>query len=194
MAYSPAPRGTCVACSVGAPHLDFRDQGDEPRRFCASTLFQPLLRARLPIKKVSCAARRHPVSPAQRKKILSCAQEANFACENAGCGAPRRHSLKVARLEDDTGTSLDPLPRAPVVSDWQRRDGGGATRVGRCGEGDSGSQRPNSDAPSADEMTASSRRTRWRHRGEPGTRGRGAHGKFVEPASGKPRRQLGVRC
>ena len=70
--------------------------------------------------------------------------------------------MKVARLEDDTGTSLDDhLPRAPVVSDWQRRDGGGATRVGRCGEGDSGSQRPNSDAPSADEMTASSRRSAW---------------------------------
>ena len=83
----PAPyactRGTCVACSVGAPHLDFRDQRDEPRRFCASTLFQPLLRARLPVKKVSCAARRHPVSPAQRKKNLSSAQEAHFACENA---------------------------------------------------------------------------------------------------------------
>merc|ERR1711951_179518 len=71
-------------CSVGAPHLDFQDQHDEPRRFCASTLFQPLLRARLPVKKVSCAARRHPVSPAQRKKILSSAQEAHFACENAG--------------------------------------------------------------------------------------------------------------
>ena len=99
-------------------------------------------------------------------------------------GAPWRPSLKVARLEDDTGTSLDPLPRAPVVSDWQRRDGGGATRVGRCGEGDSGSQRPNSDAPSADEMTASSRRTRWRHRREPATRGCGAHVKFV--AQGVP--------
>ena len=77
-------RGTCVACSVGAPHLDFRDQRDEPRRFCASTLFQPLFCARLPVKNVSCAARRYPVSPAQRKKILSSAQEAHFACENAG--------------------------------------------------------------------------------------------------------------
>ena len=83
-------------------------------------------------------------------------------------GAPWRPSLKMARLEDDTGTSLDDhLPRAPVVSDWQRRDGGGATRVRRCPEGDSGSQRPLNRAPSADEMTASSRRTRWRHRREP---------------------------
>ena len=107
-------------------------------------------------------------------------------------GAPSMPSLKVARLEDDTGTSLDDhLPRAPVVSDWQRRDGGLATRAGRCREGDSGSQRPNSVAPSADEMTASSRRTRWRHRGEPGTRGRGAHGRFVQFASGKPCRQRG---
>ena len=95
-----------------------------------------------------------------------------------------RPSLKVARLEDDTGTSRDPLPRAPVVSDWQRRDGGGATRVGRCREGDSGSQRPLNRAPSADEMTASSRRTRWRHRREPATRACGAHGKFEGFASG----------
>ena len=36
--------------------------------------------------------------------------------------------MKVARLEDDTGTSLDDhLPRAPVVSDWQRS----ANRSGR---------------------------------------------------------------
>ena len=101
-------------------------------------------------------------------------------------GAPWRPSLKVARLEDDTGTSLDDhLPRAPVVSDWQRRDGGGATRVGRCGEGDSGSQRPLNRAPSADEMTASSRRTRWRHRRELATRACGAHGKFEGFASGE---------
>ena len=104
-------------------------------------------------------------------------------------GAPWRPSLKVARLEDDTGTSLDDhLPRAPVVSDWQRRDGGGATRVGRCREGDSGSQRSLNRAPSADEMTASSRRTRWRHRREPATRACGAHGKFEGFASGEPRR------
>ena len=104
-------------------------------------------------------------------------------------GAPWRPSLKVARLEDDTGTSRDDhLPRAPVVSDWQRRDGGGATRVGRCREGDSGSQRPKSVAHSADEMTASSRRTRWRHRREPATRACGAHGKFEGFASGERRR------
>ena len=95
-------------------------------------------------------------------------------------GAPWRPSLKVARLEDDTGTSLDDhLPRAPVVSDWQRRDGGGATRVRRCPEGDSGSQRPLNRAPSADEMTASSRRTRWRHRRELATRAFVAHGCFL---------------
>ena len=51
---------------------------------------QPLFCARLPVKKVSCAARRHPVSPAQRKKIFSRAQEAHFACENAG----RRRTLE----------------------------------------------------------------------------------------------------
>ena len=45
-------------------------------------------------------------------------------------GAPWRPSLKMARLEDDTGTSLDDhLPRAPVVSDWQRRDGVVVQRV-----------------------------------------------------------------
>ena len=108
-------------------------------------------------------------------------------------GAPWRPSLKMARLEDDTGTSLDDhLPRAPVVSDWQRRDGGGATRVGRCREGDSGSQRPLNRAPSADEMTASSRRTRWRHRREPATKGYGAHDKFGGGASGEARRQRSV--
>ena len=37
-----------------------------------------------PRQKVSDGARRHPVSLAQRKKILSSAQEAHFACENAG--------------------------------------------------------------------------------------------------------------
>ena len=66
------------------PHLDFRDQHDEARRFGAGMTFQRLLRARLPRQKISCAARRHPVSPAQRKKILSGAQEAHFACRNAG--------------------------------------------------------------------------------------------------------------
>ncbi len=112
----------------------------------------------------------------------------------SACQKPRRQPMiestaKVARLEDATGTSLDDhLPRAPVVSDWQRRDGGGATRVRRCPEGDSGSQRPLNRAPSADEMTASLRRTRWRHRREPATRACGAHGKFEGFASGEPRR------
>jgi hypothetical protein len=85
-----APCGTCDACSVGAPHLDFREQRDEPCRFCASTLLQPLFCARLPVKKVSCAARRHPISPAQRKIFFCSAQEAHFACENAG----RRRTLE----------------------------------------------------------------------------------------------------
>ena len=65
-------------------HRDLRDQHDESRRFCAGVAFQRLLRARLPRQKISCAARRHPVSPAQRKQILSCAQEVRFACKNAG--------------------------------------------------------------------------------------------------------------
>ena len=63
------------------PHLDFRDQHDEARRFGTGVTFQQLLRARLPCQKISCAARRHTVSPAQRKQILSCAQAARFACK-----------------------------------------------------------------------------------------------------------------
>ena len=125
-------------------------------------------------------------APRSGRKFLAALRRLISRAKMRAGGAPWRPSLKVARLEDDTGTSLDPLPRAPVVSDWQRRDGGGATRVGRCGEGDSGSQRPKSVAPSADEMTASSRRTRWRHRREPATRACGAHGKFVGCASGEP--------
>ena len=55
------------------------------------------------------------VSTAQRKKILSSAQEVHFACENAGWRRTLRTrlegTLKVARLEDDVGTSLDHLLR-----------------------------------------------------------------------------------
>ena len=49
--------------------------------------FQPLFCARRPAQKVSCAARRHLVSPAQREKFLSGAQEAKFACEKYALAA-----------------------------------------------------------------------------------------------------------
>ena len=90
---------------------------------CALGLLWPLqhdfpaavLRAPPPLKKFPAPQRRHLVSPAQRKKFLSSAQEAHFACENAGwrrtLEALIDTSLKVARLEDDAGTSLDHLLR-----------------------------------------------------------------------------------
>ena len=152
-----------------------------------SSATQQLFSRAPPAQKSFLRRKAPPCQPRAAEKILSTAlQRLILRAKMRAGGAPSRPALKAARLEDDTGTSLDDhLPRAPVVSDWQRRDGGGATRVRRCAEGDSGSQRPLNRAPSADEMTASSRRTRWRHRREPATRACGAHGKFEGFASGE---------
>ena len=144
--------------------------------------------------------------PAQRKKVLSKAHAGRFVSDSrAGKRAcwslPRarghpalakhqlQHSATSSRLGlAETLSSTALLARCAAA----RPNGVRATRVGRCREGDSGSQRPKPVASSADEMTASSRRTRWRHRREPATRACGAHGKFVGCASGEPRRQRSV--
>ena len=89
------------------PHLDFRDQHDEARRFGAGVIFQRLLRARLPRQK-----------DLLRRKAPSCqprAAEANFEqivtrliCvpkPRAG-GSPEAPSMRVCRLADES-TALD---------------------------------------------------------------------------------------
>ena len=56
--------------SVPSPqHRDFRDQHDEPRRFCAGADF-PAAFARAPpaVKWISCAARRHLPAPRSGRK------------------------------------------------------------------------------------------------------------------------------
>ena len=123
--------------------------------------------ARAPPQKVSCAARRHLVSPAQRRKILSSAQEAHFACEKCALAIHLEgRSLKLAGSNAAVGTALITCCVRATCERLQRRDGGGGTRVGRCGEGDSGSTMEKIVPPPRDEMTASSRRRRWCHRRE----------------------------
>ena len=71
--------------SVPSPqHRDFRDQHDEPRRFCAGAAF-PAAFARAPpaVEWISCAVRRQSASPAQRKKKMSCAHEAHVSTRAA---------------------------------------------------------------------------------------------------------------
>ena len=56
--------------SVPSPqHRDFRDQHDEPRRFCAGAAF-PAAFARAPpaVEWISCAARRHLPAPRSGRK------------------------------------------------------------------------------------------------------------------------------
>ena len=78
-------RRVLLKCVARPPHLGFRDQHDEARRFGAGVTFQRLLRARLPRQKDLLRHKApHTVSPAQRKQILSCAQAARFACKKAG--------------------------------------------------------------------------------------------------------------
>ena len=55
-------------CCYWPPHLDFQHQRDEPHRFSTGTIFHPLF-LRAPPSKVSCAARRHLVSPRSGRKF-----------------------------------------------------------------------------------------------------------------------------
>ena len=124
---------------------------------------------------------------------MSSAQEAHFACEKCALAIHLEgRSLKLAGSNAAVGTALITCCVRATCERLQRRDGGGATRVGRCGEGDSGSQRPKSVAPPRDEMTASSRRRRWCHRREAAPTALQMDGKFPGSASGEPRRQAGV--
>ena len=66
-------------CCYWPPHLDFQHQRDEPHRFSTGTIFHPLFFARPPLKSL-LRRKAPPCQPAQRKKILSSAQEAYFVC------------------------------------------------------------------------------------------------------------------
>ena len=62
----------------------FWDQHNEPRRFCIGTISQPLLRARLPVEKLSFAARRDSCQPR--------AAEANFEQAFTRYHLPPKHA------------------------------------------------------------------------------------------------------
>ena len=76
-------RLTPALASFLQAHLDFPDERDELRRFCASALSSHICARASPSKRF---LRRKAMScqPAQRKQILSSAQKAHFACKNAG--------------------------------------------------------------------------------------------------------------
>ena len=58
--------------SVPSPqHRDFRDQHDEPRRFCAGAAFQRLLRARLPQSNGSPGAICQPRAAEEKNELCS---------------------------------------------------------------------------------------------------------------------------
>ena len=96
---------------------------------------------------------------------MSSAQEAHFACEKCALAIHLEgRSLKLAGSNAAVGTALITCCVRATCERLQRRDGGGGTRVGRCGEGDSGSTMEKIVPPPRDEMTASSRRRRWCHR------------------------------
>ena len=95
------------------PHLDFRDQHDEALRCGAGVTFQWLLRARLPVKKISCAARRHSVSPAQRKQIFELCSGSAFCVQKRGLvGSPGVPSVNVPRPEKAPGEPGTPAGAA----------------------------------------------------------------------------------
>ena len=86
--------------------------------------FQRLSRARLPIKQISCATRRHLVSLAQRKKILSCAQEAQFrrgVDHNESEVAPKAESLMTGMTAKDVRKA----PAKEVSGSWDSVEGSG---------------------------------------------------------------------
>ena len=85
------------------PHLDFRDQHDEARRFGAGVTFQRLLRARLPRQKDLLRRKAPSCQPAQRKKILSLAQEAQFVWEICAGGSPELSSHQGEQASDGAG-------------------------------------------------------------------------------------------
>ena len=101
--------------SVPSPqHRDFRDQHDEPRRFCAGAAF-PAAFARAPpaVEWISCAVRRQSASPAQRKKKMSCAHEAHVSTRAARWRRPARSRRSRSRR-------------------WQARGGEPGAEEGAC--------------------------------------------------------------
>jgi hypothetical protein len=85
--------------SVPSPqHRDFRDQHDEPRRFCAGAAF-PAAFARAPpaVEWISCAARRHLPAPRSGRKKMSCAHEAHVSTRTARWRRPARSSRSRSR-------------------------------------------------------------------------------------------------
>ena len=105
-------RLTPALASFLQAHLDFRDQRDELRRFCASALSSHFCARASPSKRVPAPqgdvllARAAEANFEQRSEGSFCVQKCGLA---ARLGSPR---LNVARLEDDAGMSLDHLPRA----------------------------------------------------------------------------------
>ena len=82
--------------SVPSPqHRDFRDQHDEPRRFCAGAAFPAAFAPAPPaVEWISCAA---SASPAQQKKKMSCAHEAHVSTRTARWRRPARSSRSRSR-------------------------------------------------------------------------------------------------
>ena len=90
-------------CVPRAPRLDFWDQRDEPHRFCAGVLFHRLLRARLPRQRDLLRRKAPSCQPAQRKKILSLAQEAQFVWETRAGSSPEVSSHQGGQASDGAG-------------------------------------------------------------------------------------------
>ena len=75
---------TALGAGHGAPHLDFRDQRDEARRFCASTVPSHFCARASPSKRVPAPQGATLSAPRRGENFEHSAPKANFACENAG--------------------------------------------------------------------------------------------------------------
>ena len=84
--------------SVPSPqHRDFRNQHDEPRRFCAGAAFQRLLRARLPQSNGSPAPHGAICQPRAAEEKMSCAHEAHVSTRTARWRRSARSSRSRSR-------------------------------------------------------------------------------------------------